>query len=77
MVVIHVPKNAVGLSVCLEMYLKKKTLSTVSSTMFVVFLMEKSAIDTKCSGEKEASDRIRRLIHWDEHVSGPITSNNA
>lgn len=34
------------------MYLKNKTLSTVSSTMFAVFLMEKSAIDTKSSGKK-------------------------
>lgn len=51
-VVTVVPRNAVRLSVCLEMYLKKKTLSTVSNTMFIFFLMEKSAIDTKSSGKK-------------------------
>lgn len=77
MVVVTCSKECSGVKRMFRNVLKKKTLSTVSSTMFVVFLMEKSAIDTKCSREKGASDRIRRLIRWDEHVSGLITSNNA
>ena len=43
------------------MYLKNKTLSTVSSTMLAVFLMEKSAIDTKSSGKKR---QVIEFVDW-------------